>query len=408
MAYFPRTLEASLQKASGKFGVVLVTGMRQSGKSTLLKKSSKFRTIVTLEDFRALEIATTARNLFFNQYSPPVLISEIQRAPQMILEIKALVDRKLKPGLVWLTCSQQFSLIGRAGESLAGRAAWLELMPLSLYERQDMAFSQMPYLPKGDLWERKLSLDCREDLWKMIWEGCLPELVDGEYDLVSDERHWFFNRFLRSYLESDVREAGGIAKLEVFRRFLVTLASHIGEELQIGRVACEAGIALQTAKIWLSIAQDSGIIWLLPAFYENVGRVLVKKPRLYFSDTGLATWLLGIPSADNLEETRLGEVFFKNFVLNELRKSWVHNGRDAKFFFYRDASFQNIDLIIKSGGQYFPVMIKATRAPTASMVRSFDCLKGKKFSCGPGSLICLIQGQYFLREDAIAHSVSYI
>jgi len=281
-------------------------------------------------------------------------------------------------------------------------------MPLSLYERQDMAFFQKPYLPKGDLWERKLSLDCGEDLWKMIWEGSLPELVNGEYGVVSDERHWFFNRFLRSYLESDVRETGGIAKLEGFRRFLVTLASHIGEELQIGRVACEAGIALQTAKIWLAIAEDSGIIWLLPAFYENVGRVLVKKPRLYFSDTGLATWLLGIPSADNLEDTRLGEVLFKNFVLNELRKSWVHNGRAANFYFYRDASFQNIDLIIKSGGQYFPVMIKATRAPTASMVRSFDCLKGKKFSCGPGTLICLIRGQYFLREDAIAHSVSYI
>lgn len=408
MAYFPRTLETSLQKASEKFGVVLVAGMRQSGKSTLLKESSEFRTVVTLEDFRAIEIAKTARNLFFEQYSPPILISEVQCAPQLILEIKALVDRKQKPGLVWLTCSQRFSLIERAGESLAGRAAWLELMPLSLYERQGMAFDQMPYLPKGDLWQRKLSLDCREFLWKMIWEGSFPELVDGEYDVRSDERHWFFNRFLRSYLENDVRESGSIAKLEGFRRFLVTLASHIGEELQIGRIAREAEIALQTAKVWLAIAQDSGIIWLLPAFWENVGKVLVKKPRLYFSDTGLATWLLGISSANSLEDTRLGEVFFKNFVLNELRKSWVHNGRDAKFYFYRDSAFQNIDLVIKSGGQYFPVMIKATRAPTESMVSSFDCLKGKKFSCGSGALICLIYGQYFLREDVIVHSVSYI
>ena len=405
MAHIPRTLETSLQQASERFGVVLVSGVRQSGKITLLKENSEYRTVVTLEDFRALEIANTARNLFFEQYAPPVLISEVQRAPQLILEIKALIDRKQKPGLVWLTCSQRFSLISRAGESLAGRVAYLELMPLSLYERQNKAYVQEPYLPKSDLRCRKLSLGCMEFLWKMIWQGSFPELVDDDYEVDSDERHWFFNRFLRSYLESDVREAGAITKLERFRRFLVVLALHIGEELQIGRVACEAGIAPQTAKIWLSIVQDSGVIWLLPAFYENVGKALVKKPRLYFSDTGLATWLLGISSPESLEDTRLGEVFFKNFVLNELRKSWVHNGRDANFYFYRDAAFQNIDLIIKSGGQYFPVKIKATPSPTASMVESFDCLKGEKFSCGPGALICLTQEQRFLREDVIAHSI---
>lgn len=406
MVYIPRTLEKCLLKASQKFSVVQISGMRQSGKTTLLKKNSEHRAIVTLYDYHALETARERRNLFFKQYTPPIFIDEIECASELVLEIKAFVDREEKPGMVWLATSQPHSLIQRAGESLAGRLARFELLPLSLYEHQKKAFEQEPYLPQLDAQRHKLSWRDDDVLWNIVWRGGLPELYDEDSEATdNDKRHWFFNRLLRRYLENDVREINGVVKINNFWRFLVVLAQYIGEEVQIGKIAYDAGISASTAKTWLTVAQDGGVIWFLPAFYENVGKALVKKPRLYFSDTGLASWLLGISSPNNLKDTRLGEVFFKNFVLNELRKSWVHNGRDANFYFYRDITFRNIDLVIKSGGQYFPVMIKAMRAPTESMVSSFDCLKGRRFSCGPGALICMTQEQRFLKENVIAHSI---
>ena len=401
MLYVPRTLERCFLKANEKFNVVLLSGMRRVGKSTLLREKAQNRNIISLDDFQAYEIARKARNLFFKQYQVPILIDEIQRAPDLNLEIKALVDRERKPGLVWLTGSQRFSLMKSVVESLAGRMADFELLPFSLYERQNKAFEQVPYEPKGEFHRGTLEAQDNETLWKIIWQGSWPELIE----MNADERHWFFTGFLHSYLERDVREAGNIGKLAEFHKFLGILASRIGQEFQIGKVACEAGISAPTAKEWLSVAEASGIIWLLPPFYENVGKTLIKKPKLYFTETGLAAWLMDIPSAQALRSSYLAGAFFENFVLSELRKSWVHNGRRASFYFYRDTRLHEIDLLIKLGTQYLPVEIKMTHNPTTSMVQAFDCLKGKKFSCGPGSLICLTQEQRFLREDVIAHSV---
>ena len=401
MPYQHRTLERILEKASLRFKVLLLTGMRQVGKSTLLLQLAGKRTSVTLDDFRPLETARRMRDVFFQQYRPPILIDEIQRAPELCLEIKALVDREQAPGLVWLTGSKRFSLMRSISESLAGRMADFELLPFSLYERQGLAFEQKPWLPSGSLERGALESCSAEETWRIIWQGSWPEVIGMD----ADERDWFYNGLMHSYLERDVHLCAGVAKLEDFRRFLGVLVSRIGQEFQIGKAASETGIALQTARDWLSIAEASGIIYLLPPFSENIGKILIKKPKLYFADTGLAAWLADMTSPAALQSSYLNGAFFENFVIMELRKSWVHNGRRASFFFYRDSAFNEVDLLIKEGAEYFPVEIKMSEHPDASMAKAFRLIRGGSFTRGPGAVICLAKSPCFLTPDVTAHSI---
>ena len=401
MIYQRRTLEKVLEKASLRFKVLLLTGMRQVGKSTLLQQLAGSRTAVTLDDFRPLETAKNMREVFFKQYRPPILIDEIQRAPELCLEIKSLVDREQAPGMVWLTGSQRFSLMKNVSESLAGRMADFELLPFSLYERQGKAFEQKPYLPSESLERGTLTPMDTDETWKIIWQGSWPEVISMD----ADERNWFFNGLMHSYLERDVHQTAGVAKLEDFRKFLGILATRIGQEFQISKVASETGIALQTARDWLSTAEASGIIYLLPPFYENIGKVLVKKPKLYFSDTGLAAWLAEMTTPDALRNSYMNGAFFENFVIMELRKSWLHNGKRASFFFYRDSNFKEVDLLIKEGTQYFPIEIKMSENPDVSMIKAFDNIKGGSFTRGPGAVICLTQNPCYLRPAVVAHSI---
>ena len=170
-------------------------------------------------------------------------------------------------------------------------------------------------------------------------------------------------------------------------------------------MASETGIAAQTAKEWLSTAEASGIIYLLPPFYENIGKVLIKKPKLYFTDTGLAAWLSDMTTPEALRTSYMNGSFFENFVISELRKSWLHNGKRPSFFFYRDSNFNEVDLLIKEGTQYFPIEIKMSETPEASMVKAFDCIRGGTFTRGPGAVICFTEAPCFLKPDVVAHSI---
>lgn len=401
MKYISRTIEPIINQASQSFKVVMVNGMRQVGKSTLLQHLSQNRTQVTLDDLKPLTMAQTMRDVFFKQYPAPILIDEIQRSPELCMEIKSLVDREQKNGLVWVTGSQRFSLMKNLSESLAGRMAEFELLPFSLYERQGKAFEQKPYLPDGSLPSAVLDVEKAPDIWKLIWQGAWPAVID----MNEDERHWFFNGLVHTYIERDVHQNAGVSKLDQFHRFLAILATRIGQEFQISKVASEANIALQTAREWLSIAEASGIIYLLPPFYENIGKVVIKKPKLYFTDTGLACWLCDITSPEALKQSYMNGSFFENFVIMELRKSWLHNGKRSSFYFYRDSAFNEIDLLIKVGTVYHPIEIKTTENPMASMVKAFDLIKGGSFERGAGAVICLTKNAHYLRSDVVAHSI---
>ena len=369
MIYKHRTLETEILKASERFKAVMVSGMRQVGKSTMLKHlCAETRTYVTLDEIRAAELAENARDVFFKQYPAPVLVDEVQRVPELCLEVKVLVDSSDKRGQVWLTGSQRFAMMKNVSESLAGRLACFELMPMSLYER--------------------------------IWQGSWPEVIDD----TPKNRNVFFQSLLQTCIERDVIQTG-IRNLKDYRKFLTILASRIGQEFQLNAVAAEVGVAVQTAKQWLSVAESSGIIYLLPPFFENVGKSVIKRPKLFFTDTGFAAWLCNVPSAEALRNAYNSGSFFENFVIIELLKSWVHNGEQPHFYFYRDTRFNEIDLLIFDGVEYHPVEIKTTESPQASMVKAFDNIKGSHVKRGAGALICLTKEPRYLTSDVVAHSI---
>ena len=193
-----------------------------------------------------------------------------------------------------------------------------------------------------------------------------------------------------------------------YGRFLRVLASHIAEELQITKIAAQTGVAVQTANAWLAAAQAAGIIYLLPAFTGIAGRQLVKKPKLFFTDTGFAAWLTRVQSAGDLAQFFNRRAFFENFVVMEIRKSWVHNGRRADFSFYRDSRNNCINLIIRDGQTVHPVNIDLTENPRRQQVKSFECLRESGFTVGAGALVCLTEKRWFLTDAAVAHAVHEI
>ena len=401
MIYRRRTLEKEILKASERFKAVMVSGMRRIGKSAMLKHlCAETRTYVTLGDIQACELAAGARDAFFKQYPAPILIDEIQRVPELCLEVKVLADSSDKRGQVWLTGSQRFAMMKNVSESLAGRLACFELMPMSLYERQDKAFEQKPYLPAGNLDRGSLTPQTPEDTWRIIWQGSWPEVIDS----TPQNRNVFYQSLLREHIERDVVRTG-IRNLPGYQRFLMILASRIGREFQLNAVAAEVGVAVQTVKQWLSVAESSDIIYFLPPFFENVGKTVIKRPKLFFTDTGFAAWLCNVPSAEALRNAYNSGSFFENFVVVELLKSWVHNGEQPHFYFYRDTRFNEIDLLIFDGVEYHPVEIKTTESPQASMVKAFDNIKGSHVQRGPGALISLTKEPRYLTSDVVAHSI---
>ncbi len=399
--YKSRTLETEILRASKRFKAVMVSGMRQVGKSTMLKHlCPDERTYVSLDELQVYELARSARDAFFKQYPLPVLVDEIQRVPELCLEVKVQVDSSDDRGQVWLTGSQRFALMKNAAESLAGRLACYELMPLSIYEQQDKAFDQKPYVPGGTLSRGTLVPQTVEETWRIIWQGCWPEVMND----TSHNRNIFYQSLLQTYIERDVILTG-VRNLADFRKFLTILASRIGQEFQINAVAAEAGIAVQTLKQWLSVAESSGLIYLLQPFFENVGKTVIKKPKLYFTDTGFAAWLCNIPSAQALSTVHNSGSFFENFVIMELLKSWVHNGEQPHFYYYRDTLFNEIDLLIFDGVEYHPIEIKTTEHPQSAMIKAFDKIKGQTVRRGSGALICLTDSPRYLTSDVVAHSV---
>ena len=395
--YLPRTLEAVIARASSRYKGILVTGMRQVGKSTMLRQMMGERRYINLDRFQVLDLAKNAPDVFFKQFPLPLLIDEFQRAPDLGLELKAILDETDERGLVWLTGSQKLGLRQAVAEALSGRVASFELFPLSLYELQGKGSEHKPFLPSGELTRGSLDPLNPEEVWRIIWQGSWPEVSHDD----PDQRDVFFDSLLRTYIEKDVL-ATGVRRITDFEKFLTVLANRIGQEFAIGEVQKQTGIAAETARDWLNLAVATGVVYLLPPFYENVGKTLIKKPKLYFTDTGLAAWLCRSPSPLALRSAYNAGSFFENFVVMEILKSWKHNGKTALFYFYRDTTKNEIDLLIREGETYYPIEIKSTDSPQRSMLDNFGVLKGHTIKRGPGALVCTCSETKYLTGDVIA------
>ncbi len=403
MTYLPRTLETVIDRASERFKIVMVSGMRHVGKSTLLShQATPNRQQVTLDHTSRLVTAKTDPDLFLRQFPAPAWINEVQLAPELFSSLKRVVDGSNTKGQYWITGSQRFSLMNQVTEKLPGRLISFDLMPLSIYERDGLGASQSPFLPK-EACLTKTTLNRRDanDTWKIIWQGAWPDVIHDN----PMNREWFFKSLIDLYLSKDVFQLAQINKTLEFRRFLEALAFLSGQELKLNTLARLSQVDTVTVKRWLSIAEASGVIYLLKPFEKNIGKQLVKSPKLYMTDTGLIAALLNIQTPEEMSRHAQADYFYETFVIMEIVKSWVHNGKTPSFYFLRESRGMEVDLLIHANERYFPVEVKKGSHPTQADSKWITKLEQLGVPLGMASIIAMPLEPYALAPHIIVHSI---
>jgi predicted AAA+ superfamily ATPase len=387
--YYRRHADEAIRKLSKMFGSVLVTGARQVGKTTLLKKIAGNAGYVSLDDKMQLLNAAEQSGTFFQDNPPPVFVDEVQYAPNLFSQIKIILDREKKKGLFFLSGSQQFEMMKNVSESLAGRIGILALPGLSLRELYGIAFRE-PFLPTDEYFANRMKEKTDisyNEVWNIIHRGSYPELC------ASLEFDWqmFFAAYVKTYIERDVHALAQVGDEVKFMQFMMVAASCTGQLLNKESLARDVGISPLTVERWLSILVSSNLVCLLKPYHNNITKRAVKTPKLYFLDTGLASYLTRWNTAEVLKHGAMAGAFFETFVISEIIKSYSNNGiLDLPFYFYRDRDGNEIDLLIESGGVIYPVEIKKHADPSKSDAAKFHILdKLSTVKRGPGGVVCL-------------------
>lgn len=387
--YYKRTLEEPLRAASEQFGVLLLTGPRQVGKTTILMYlCEKHRQYVTLDDPTLRSLAQEDPALFLRRFHPPVLIDEIQYAPQLLPYIKLDVDSNGGNGRFWLTGSQQFHLMKGVTESLAGRAAVINMLGFSGRERRKLSLDVLPFLPDQTVLPRRLgSVPCLTDdeMWNEIWLGSYPALAVGTIR----NRDLFYQSYLQTYIERDVRSLAQVGNQIAFLKFLTACAARTAQLLNLSEVARDVDISVPTAKNWLSVLQASMQVFLLRPYHANITSRLIKAPKLYFLDTGLAAYLTEWTSPKTLAAGAMRGAYFETHVFSEILKSWWHCLKSPPLFFYRDKDGKEIDFLFERDGVLYPAEAKLGATPKREWARHFSALRRLGKPVGRGAVICM-------------------
>ena len=406
--YIKRTAEQFIKSASDQFPALLVTGARQVGKTTLLRHaSSQDRTYISLDDPTNLSLAKSDPALFFKRFPPPLLIDEIQYAPELLPYIKIIVDEKKEKGMFWLTGSQQFHLMKDISESLAGRIGIINLLGLSKHEILNKGTNYEPFLPTDETIKKRAEINKPaglNELYKMIWRGSLPAL----YESLNIEKELFYSSYIQTYIQRDVRDLAKVGDETAFLRFLKAAAARTGSLLNISDLARDADVAPNTAKSWLSILETSGIIYLLQPYHTNVSKRLIKAPKMYFFDTGLCSYLTGWSSPETLEAGAMSGNILETWILIEILKSYWHNGIKENFYFYRDKDAKEIDLLIVKDGRIYPIEFKKSSSPRKDHIKNFHLTGKLDLPDGEGALICLCDNYIPLNDNITAIPAEYI
>ena len=408
MKYTTRTLENFFLKASSQFPVLLLTGARQVGKTTMLHSlKERQRTYITLDDPLLARLAKEDPALFMQRFPPPVIIDEIQYAPGLMPHIKMEVDRTRTPGMYWLTGSQHFSLMRDVSETLAGRVGIVQLLGLSQHEFHGRGGTSQPFVPRSQSSRapnKREEATLMPDIYKSIWRGSFPAVMLSQ-DL---DRDLFYSSYVQTYLQRDVHALTRVGDEFSFLKFLRATAASSAQLLNLSDLARDADIAPNTAKSWLSILRASGIVYLLEPYFVNATKRLVKTPKLYFLDTGLCSWLTEWSSPETLSSGAMTGAIFETWVVGEILKTWLHNGKRAPLYYYRDRDKKEIDLLIVQDGQMHPVEIKRTASPSQDAIRQFRVLENLDIPVGHGALICLIRRSIPLSEHVTALPADHI
>lgn len=408
--YISRHMERVVHQLTGQYPAIMVIGPRQVGKTTMLEHlmegEGRGRVKVTLDDLTERELAKTDPKMFFQLHRPPLLIDEVQYAPELFPYIKMMVDERHQPGDVWMTGSQLFQMMEGVQESLAGRVALLHLSPLSQSERMGYPAHGPFQLDLKMLMERQKQrriLDAPAT-FQQIYQGGMPALVSGAYE----SANIFYSSYIDTYMERDVRRlSSGIDSLK-FLKFLRAASARAGQQLNYKGIADDAEIDQATAKNWLHILEALGIIFLLHPFSNHVLKRTVSTPKLYFYDTGLVCYLTRWSSPETALAGAMSGALLENYAVAEIVKSYQNAGQEAFLYYYRDSDAKEIDLILERDGKLFPVEIKKMASPPKKLTRVFDLIDKSPLQRGTGAVVCLADQLGAFDQDNLIVPVSLI
>lgn len=388
MKYITRNLEKVVNQVTKEYPIVLVTGPRQVGKTTMLQKlmEGTDRGYVTLDDLNERNLARTDPELFLQLHKPPVLIDEVQYATELFPYIKIHVDRSHDPGAFWITGSQVFKLMSGVQESLAGRAAVLSLTSLS--QAEICGGTMEPFTVDMEVLmarkEGRVKADVR-DIYERIYRGSMPVLVSG----ASSSSQIFYSSYLSTYIERDVRELSNAIDALKFLRFITAAAARCGQMLNVAEIARDADINQVQVRNWLGILETLGIIFYLHPYSNNLLKRLVKTPKLYFYDTGIVCYLTKWSSAETLESGAMNGAVLENYVVAEIMKTYLSSGREPYLYYYRDKDSKEIDIVLEHDGVLNPIEIKKTSNPGSELTKVFGLLDKSSTPRAKGAVICM-------------------
>lgn len=399
MSYITREVEEAVKIMAESFKIVLITGPRQVGKSTMLKElCGDDYTYVTLDDINNLQSAQNDPKLFFINHPGRLIIDEIQYCPELFVELKRIVDEKDETGQFILTGSQTFSLMKNVSESLAGRVGIMELKPLSTREilKQE---KNTPFKPSVELLQSLVSDISYGELWKIIHRGSMPEL----YKSPQLNTEAFYASYVSTFVQRDVRQLTAVQNLRLFNRFITVLAARTSQELNYAAIAKEVEVDQKTIKSWIGVLEASGMVYIIPTFSNNHLKRVTKAPVLYFFDTGLAAYLGRWKTAEVLQHGAYSGAILENYCVSEIIKSYSNQGIiDYPVYFYRDKDKKEIDLIIEESGVLYPIEIKQSAAPDIKMTQHMSVLeKAKGYKVGPKTVLAQVDRYYMLAEDTL-------